>query len=125
MEIAQTQSGLGLWSMLRSFTIWSFTLIVCLLVVGFPLVAIVAAAAAILAVALQAVLPISAVLVVGGGVLGGSLLGVFLLAAALSLRGIHPQDVSWLSWLQEAEGVATAIYASCPLTCEIDCSSAR
>ena len=123
MELAQNRGGMGLWLVLRSFALWSFTLIVCLLVVGFPLVAIVAAAAAILAVALQAVLPISAVLVVGGGILGGSLLSIFVLAAVLSLRGIHPQDITWLSWLHGEEGAATAIYASCPLTCEIDASS--
>ena len=119
MEIARDRSGMGLWLALQSFAIWSFTLIVCLLVVGFPLVAIVAAAGAILAVALQAVLPVSAVLVVGGGVLGGSLLAIFVLSALLTLKGVHPQDISWLSWLHGEEGVATAIYASCPLTCAV------
>lgn len=125
MELAQSRSGMGLWLMLRSFALWSFTLIVCLLVVGFPLVAIVAAAAAILAAALQAVLPVSAALVVGGSVLGGSLLAVLALAAVLSLKGIHPQDVTWLSWLHGEESAVNAIYASCPLTCAIDCTSVQ
>lgn len=119
MELTRDRGSMGFWLATQSIALWSFTLVVCLLVVGFPLVAIVAAAGAILAVALQAVLPVSAVLVVGGGVLGGSLLGVLILSAILTLRGIHPQDISWLSWLHGEEGVATAIYASCPLTCSV------
>ncbi|MBE9020032.1 hypothetical protein IQ272_28670, partial [Chroococcidiopsidales cyanobacterium LEGE 13417] len=49
---------------LKSFLIWSFTLAVCLLVVGFPLVVLMATVAFLLSMVLQSVMPVSAVLLV-------------------------------------------------------------
>ncbi len=104
----------------KSFLIWSFTLGVCLLVVGLPLVILMTAVGALATVMLQAVLPMSAVLVVVGGLLGANVLAVLVAAALLTLRGIHPQDVPWLHWLhgQTPHGKPVP-YAACPLTCDI------
>ncbi|WP_421654446.1 hypothetical protein [Leptothermofonsia sp. ETS-13] len=74
----------------------------------------------LLAVILQSVLPVSAVLVVAGSILGLNLLAVIVGAAALTLKGVHPQEVSWLRWLNgEDDPHHTSVYASCPLTCEV------
>jgi hypothetical protein len=36
------------------------------------------------------------------------------------MKGIHPNEVSWLSWLNgKANTLQTSTYAACPLTCEI------
>lgn len=122
MEISQKQGWGEVYSLaiLKSFLIWSFTLTVCLLVVGFPLVVIMATVGSLMAVILQSVLPISAVLLVAGGIIGANLLGVLVGAAVLTMKGIHPQDVSWLSWLHgEASPLSNSVYASCPLTCDL------
>lgn len=104
----------------KSFLIWSFTLTVCLLVVGFPLVVLMATIGALSAVVLQSVLPISSVLLVAGSIIGGNLLFVIVGAAILTFKGIHPQEVSWLRWLHGEENHShTAVYASCPLTCHL------
>ncbi len=108
------------WSTIKSFSIWAFTLAVCGLVVGFPVVVLMATIGILLTVALQAVFPISAVLLVAGSLIGLNLLLVIVGAAVLTLKGIHPQDVSWLSWLHgEADSLYTPVYAACPLTCPI------
>jgi uncharacterized membrane protein YhaH (DUF805 family) len=105
---------------IKSFLIWSFTLIVCLLVVGFPLVVLMMTIGSLAAIVLQSVLPVSAVLVVAGSIIGFNLLAVFIGAAVLTLKGIHPQDVSWLDWLHgEANVLHTSVYAACPLTCDL------
>jgi CBS-domain-containing membrane protein len=122
MELSQRPSlDRGYWlATLKSFLIWSFTLTVCLLVVGFPLVVLMATIGALSAVALQSVLPISSVLLVAGSIIGGNLLFVLVGAAILTLKGIHPQEVSWLRWLHGQETHShTAVYASCPLTCSL------
>lgn len=122
MAIA-TQQNLGKTAVLgalKSFLIWALILEVSFLVVGFPLVTIIAAGASLLAVALQCFMSASAVLLVAGTVLTVNLLGVFVGAALLTLKGVHPQDVSWLDWLhQDADPLHQPIYASCPLTCDI------
>jgi len=68
MSLAQDfqQDSAHLWGALKSFSLWSFTLSVCLLVAGFPLVAIVGTVGLFLAMTLHAVVPASAVLLVAG-----------------------------------------------------------
>jgi hypothetical protein len=105
----------------KSFLIWCFALTVTLLVVGFPLVVLMATVGALMSVALHPILPVSAVLLVAGGLIGLNLVAVLGGAALLTLKGIHPQDVRWLSWLHgDAEPAQTTTYAACPLTCDID-----
>ncbi|MEB3181050.1 MAG: hypothetical protein VKL59_18750 [Nostocaceae cyanobacterium] len=123
MTLAQT-SDLGKTDSLfaiKSFLIWTFTLAVCLLVVGFPLVVLMATVASLLSVVLQSVMPMSAVLLVAGSVIALNILAVVVAAAVLTMKGIHPHQMEWLSWLHgEAEQVQTSVYASCPLTCDIE-----
>ncbi len=104
----------------KSFLIWCFTLTVCLLVVGFPLVAVMATVGALLSVALHPILPVSAVLLVAGGISAANVLAVLLTAGVLAVKGIHPDEVSWLSWLNgKSNTMQTTTYAACPLTCEV------
>ncbi len=104
----------------KSFLLWSFTLAVCLLVVGFPIQVILATVGILATVVLQAILPASAVLLVVSSIVTLNLLIVFVGAAILTLRGIHPQEVSWLHWLHGQDSSVNApVYASCPLTCAI------
>ncbi len=105
---------------IRSFSIWSFTLLVCLLVVGFPVVVIMMTVGALMAIVLQSILPVSAVLVVAGIIIGGTCCSILAAAAMLTIKGVHPQEVSWLTWLHGTETVSSAsVYASCPLTCDL------
>jgi hypothetical protein len=120
MQLAQKQSleKNYILTLVKSFLIWSFTLTVCMLVVGFPVVVIVASVGALLSVVLQSLLPVSAVLLVSGSLIGLHVLGIFIGAAILTSKGIHPNEVSWLSWLHGEENPShTPVYASCPLTC--------
>lgn len=104
----------------KSFLIWCLTLTVCLLVVGFPLGVLLVTCGILATVILQAVLPSSAVVLVAGSILCLNVLVVVLGAAVLTLKGIHPEEVTWLNWLHGAEdGVNTSVYASCPLTCDL------
>ncbi|MBD1808713.1 hypothetical protein H6F98_25135 [Microcoleus sp. FACHB-SPT15] len=106
--------------MVKSFLIWTFTLAVCLLVVGFPLIVLMVTIGSLLAIALQSVLPVSAVLLVAGSLISINVLAVLVGAAALTFKGIHPSEVSWLSWLHgEPDALHTAVYAACPLTCDL------
>ena len=106
--------------MIKSFLIWSFTLTVCLLVVGFPLVVLMATVASLLSIVLQSIMPISAVLLVAGSLIALNVLAVILGAGVLTLKGIHPHEVRWLSWLHgEADDIHTSVYAACPLTCNL------
>lgn len=120
MELS-SREGLGnvhSWVILRSFLVWTFTLTVCLLVVGFPLVVLMATIGVLATVVLQSVLPMSAVLLVSGSLFGGNILAVLVGAAVLTAKGINPQEVRWLSWLHgQSSPHHTSIYASCPLTC--------
>lgn len=105
-------------SVVKSFLIWSFTLTVCLLVVGFPVGVLIVTVGALLALILQSVLPISAVLVVAGSLVGFNVLVVLAGAAILTFKGVHPHEVRWLNWLHAKENQPKLpIYAACPLTC--------
>ncbi|QDZ39957.1 hypothetical protein FRE64_08375 [Euhalothece natronophila Z-M001] len=108
------------FAVLKSFSIWCFALTVCFLVVGFPVVAVMTAIACLLAIALQSILPMSAVLLVASSVIGFNLLAIILTSAGLTLKGIHPQDVSWLRWLHGKSILKqTAKFAACPITCNL------
>lgn len=105
----------------KSFLIWCFALTVTLLVVGFPLVVLMATVGALLSITLHPILPVSAVLIVAGGTIALNILAVVAGAGILTIKGIHPQEVHWLSWLHgDAEPVSSTTYATCPLTCDID-----
>ena len=120
MELSSREEMGNFYSLtlIKSFLIWSFTLTVCFLVVGFPLVVLMATIGVLATVILQAVLPVSAVLLVIGSLVGANLLAVFIGASVLTLKGIHPHEVSWLGWLQGNENSShSSVYASCPLTC--------
>lgn len=122
MTLSQSQSFKSIYYILamKSFLIWTFALTVCLLIIGFPLIILMVTVGSLAAIVLQSVLPISAVLVVAGSIIGVNLLGIMLGAAILTLKGVHPQEVSWLRWLHgEADPNHTSIYAACPLTCDI------
>jgi hypothetical protein len=122
MELTQKQNWNQLYSLtiVKSFLVWSFTLTVCLLVVGFPAVVLMFTVGAFLAVGLQSILPVSAVLLVAGGLIGANVLAIFAGAGILTFKGIHPEDVSWLRWLHGEERLShTSVYASCPLTCSL------
>ncbi|MDJ0902110.1 MAG: hypothetical protein QNJ55_25235 [Xenococcus sp. MO_188.B8] len=104
----------------KSFLLWSFTLAVCLLVVGFPIQVIFATVGILATVVLQALLPSSAVLLVVSSVVALNSLIVFVGAIILTAKGIHPQEVSWLHWLHgQDSSVNDPVYASCPLTCSL------
>ncbi len=105
---------------IKSFLIWSFTLTVCFLVVGFPVGFILVTIGVLMTIVLHAVMPISSVVLVGSALIALNVLIVLIGAAALTLKGIKPQDVTWLSWLHgDAELHYERVYASCPLTCEV------
>ncbi|MBE8968880.1 MULTISPECIES: hypothetical protein [unclassified Nostoc] len=106
--------------MIKSFLIWTFTLAVCLLVVGFPLVVLMATVGCLLSIILQSVMPVSAVLLVAGALIMFNVMAVVLAAGVLTVKGVHPSEVKWLSWLHgEADQMQATVYAACPLTCEI------
>jgi hypothetical protein len=115
-DLRQTDS----LQMIKSFLIWTFTLSVCLLVVGFPLVVLMATVGCLLSIVLQSVMPASAVLLVAGGLVLFNVMAVMIGAGVLTVKGVHPSDMKWLSWLHgEAEELQTTVYAACPLTCEL------
>lgn len=122
MELAHS-NGIGKTyslAMVRSFLIWTFTLAVCLLVVGFPLVVLMVTAGALIAIVLHSILPVSSVLLVAGALVGVNVLAVVVSAAVLTFKGVHPNEVHWLHWLHgEADTRNTSVYAACPLTCEL------
>ena len=104
----------------KSFLLWSFTLAVCLLVVGFPIQVILTTVGILATIVLHAILPSSAVLLVVSSIVSLNLLIVFIGAAILTAKGIHPQEVSWLHWLHgQDSSVNDPVYACCPLTCAI------
>lgn len=122
MQLTQKQSLVEnyFFAIIKSFLIWCFTLTVCFLVVGFPVVAVITAVASVFAIALQSVLPMSAVLLVATSVIGINVLAIFLIAGGLTLKGIHPQQVTWLRWLHGKGSLKqTAQFASCPITCDL------
>ncbi|MGB7416377.1 MAG: hypothetical protein WA902_19390 [Thermosynechococcaceae cyanobacterium] len=110
---------MSLVSLVKSFLIWTFTLTVCWLVVGFPVVVLMVTFGSLGAIALQAVLPMSAVVVVAGGILSANVLAILAGSAVLTLKGIHPHQISWLRWLNgQANPESATVYAACPLTCD-------
>jgi len=120
MQLTQSPSLVQnkLFAVIKSFLIWCFTLTVCFLVVGFPVVAVITAITALFAIALQSVLPVSAVLLVASSVIGINISAILLISAGLTLKGIHPQQVSWLRWLHGKGSLKqTAKFAACPITC--------
>ncbi|MDJ0704227.1 MAG: hypothetical protein QNJ46_13160 [Leptolyngbyaceae cyanobacterium MO_188.B28] len=123
MAIARTENiqRSAFFFIAKSFLVWMLILEVCFLVIGFPVVTLIVAGASILAIALQPIMPASAVLLVVSFLVGFNLLTVASVSAALTAKGIHPQDVSWLGWLnQEPDPLQTPVYAACPLTCSIE-----
>lgn len=123
MALTKTQSLVTVYSfsLIKSFLVWTFTLSVCLLVVGFPIVMLMVVIGSLLSIALQSVMPVSAVLLVAGALIGANVLAVMGGAAMLSLKGVHPHEVSWLNWLRgDADPRHTSVYAACPLTCDIE-----
>ena len=122
MVLAQSSDQRKTYSllMMKSFLIWTFTLAVCLLVVGFPLVVVMATVGCLLSIVLQSVMPVSAVLLVAGGLIMFNVMAVLIMAGVLTAKGIHPSEVKWLSWLHGEEDKAqTTVFAACPLTCEL------
>lgn len=122
MTLAQSSSPGKTYSlvMIKSFLIWTFTLAVCLLVVGFPLIVLMAAVASLLSIVLESVMPVSAVLLVVGSLIAFNVMAVVIGASVLTLKGIHPNEVRWLNWLHgEADPLHTSVYAACPLTCDL------
>ena len=105
---------------IKSFLIWTFTLAVCLLVVGFPLVVLMATVGSLLSIVLHSIMPVSSVLLVVGSLIGFNVMAVLTGASVLTLKGIHPKEVKWLDWLHgETSPLHTSVYAACPLTCEM------
>lgn len=122
MALAQSSSFGKTYSLIviKSFLIWTFTLAVCLLVVGFPLVVLMATVGSLLSIVLQSIMPVSAVLLVVGSLIGFNILAVIIGASILTFKGIHPNEVRWLNWLHgEADAPHTSVYAACPLTCDV------
>ena len=123
MALSNSQSLTHSYSFaaIKSFLIWTFTLGVCLLVVGFPLIVLMVTVGAFLAIALQSILPVSAVLLVAGSLIGVNVLAVVVGAAILTFKGVRPDEVSWLNWLNGGtDPLNKAVYAACPLTCDIN-----
>ena len=105
---------------IKSFLIWTFTLAVCLLVIGFPLIVLMATVGFLLSMILESIMPISAALLVAGSLIGLNVMAVLVGASVLTFKGIHPNQVRWLSWLHgEADPLQTSTFAACPLTCEM------
>ena len=122
MELTTHQNLAKTYSlaMVKSFLIWTFTLAVCLLVVGFPLIVLMVTVGCLLAIVLQSVLPVSAVLLVAGSLISINVLAVILGATLLTFKGVHPEEVRWLNWLHgEPDALHTSVYAACPLTCDV------
>jgi len=123
MALAQNSSfgSTYSFSMVKSFAIWTFTLAVCLLVVGFPLIVLMTTVGFLLSIVLEAIMPISAVLLVAGSLIAFNVMAVVVGAGALTLKGIHPHEIRWLNWLHgEADPLHTSVYAACPLTCDLE-----
>jgi len=110
----------GLLTGIKSFLIWSFTLSVCLLVVGFPVGFVLVSIGVLAVMVLHTVMPISSVIFVAAIIAALNVLAVLLGAAVLAVKGINPKDVTWLSWLHgDAEPKYETTYASCPISCDM------
>ncbi|MGK7952158.1 MAG: hypothetical protein AB4368_26080 [Xenococcaceae cyanobacterium] len=123
MQLVQKNIELqnSFFAVIKSFLLWSFTLTVCFLVVGFPVGVLVVTFGILSTLILQFVFPASAVLLVTTSLVAINVLTVLVGATILTFKGIHPQEVSWLQWLHgKTKSVNTSVYASCPLTCELN-----
>lgn len=122
MELTANASMTKTYSLaiVKTFLIWTFTLAVCLLVVGFPLIVLMVTIGSLLAITLQSVLPISAVLLVAGSLVSINVFAVIFGAAVLTFKGVNPEEVIWLNWLHgKQNALHTSVYAACPLTCDL------
>ncbi len=122
MTLANSQSleNSAILFTLKSFSVWVFTLTVCMIVIGFPMFMLVVSVSALAAFILNAILPFSSILFVSAIVIGVHAFGIMFAAAWLTSQGIHPQEVEFLRWLNGKENpLHTSVYASCPLTCEL------
>lgn len=122
MTLASSQSleNSAILFTLKSFSVWVFTLTVCMIVIGFPMFMLVVSVSALAAFILNAILPFSSILFVSAIVIGVHAFGIMSAAAWLTSKGIHPQEVEFLRWLNGKENpLHTSVYASCPLTCEL------
>lgn len=122
MLITHQEDGrnLHLLGIVKSFLLWSFTLSVCFLVVGFPVIVILITIGSLATLILESILPATAVLLVASSILGITVLTILLSAITLTIKGIHPQDVSWLRWLHgKDKPLHDSTYAACPLTCSL------
>jgi len=122
MQLTSQQGMKSVYSVTvaKSFLIWSFTLLVCILVIGFPFIVLMTLVGAFLAMILHTLLPMSSVLIVASTLIGLHLIAVFTGAGFLTFKGIHPEEVRWLSWLHgKAEPKHNSVYAFCPLTCNL------
>ena len=108
------------WGSMKSFFVWIFVLTVCWFVLGFPLIVLLVTGGTLLAIALQAVLSGSAVFFVAVSLFTVNISAILVAAAILTLRGIYPHQIKWLSWLNQSNSSKQeqAIFASCPLTCD-------
>lgn len=106
--------------MLKNFLLWAGILTVCLLIIGFPVGILIVTIASLLAMVVHFIMPGFGLVIVAGSVIGVQLLGVLVGAAILTAKGLQPKDVSWLPWARgEANPKHEAVYAACPLTCEV------
>jgi hypothetical protein len=111
--------------LVKSFSIWTFTILICYLIVGFPVFFLMVFIASLLATALQPILATSAALWVAGGFISLHLLAMMGGAAMLTARGIHPENVSWLNWAESKSSLQYSIaYPACPLTCALNLGDA-
>ncbi|MBW4442730.1 MAG: hypothetical protein KME10_16145 [Plectolyngbya sp. WJT66-NPBG17] len=122
MTLANSQSleNSAILFTLKSVSVWVFTLTVCMIVIGFPMFILVVSLSALAAFVLNAILPFSSILFVSAIVIGVHAFGILFAAAWLTSKGIHPQEVEFLRWLNGQENpLHTSVYASCPLTCDL------
>jgi hypothetical protein len=127
MALARGQyaGGLSFLSTVKNILIWSFVLAVCMIVVGFPIVILVVALGSLMAFTLHAFMPLTAILYTVVAFVGVHILGILAVSTFLTMKGIYPQEIDWMNWLRGQENpMNTAIYASCPLTCDINSSVA-
>jgi hypothetical protein len=123
MALARGQyaGGLSFLSTVKNILIWSFVLAVCMIVVGFPILLLVVAVGSLLAFALHAFMPLTAMLYTVVAFVGIHILGILGVSTFLTLKGVYPQEIDWMNWLRGQENpMNTAVYASCPLTCDIN-----
>ena len=88
MALAQSSSPENNYFLfkIKSFLIWTFTLAVCLLVVGYPLVVLMATVGSLLSIVLHSVMPVSSVLLVVGSLIGFNVMAVITGASVLKLK---------------------------------------